>query len=112
RRMLVLPTSAGKSLIACMLSRWYLENYTGKVLIIVPTTSLVVQMRDDFIDYRLFPYEAIHTMMSGSGKHPGDRLITVSTWQSACKMPPEWFKQYGMLIVDESHKASAKNITN
>lgn len=112
RRMLVLPTSAGKSLIACMLSRWYLENYTGKVLIIVPTTSLVVQMRDDFIDYRLFPYEAIHTMMSGSGKHPGDRLITVSTWQSACKMPPEWFRQYGMLIVDESHKASAKNITN
>lgn len=79
RRMLVLPTSAGKSLIACMLSRWYLEHYTGKVLIIVPTTSLVVQMRDDFIDYRLFPYEAIHTMMSGSGKHPGDRLITVST---------------------------------
>ncbi len=112
RRMLVLPTSAGKSLIACMLSRWYLEHYTGKVLIIVPTTSLVVQMRDDFIDYRLFPYEAIHTMMSGSGKHPGDRLITVSTWQSACKMPPEWFRQYGMLIVDESHKASAKNITN
>ncbi|HBQ4413383.1 TPA: DEAD/DEAH box helicase family protein [Escherichia coli] len=112
RRMLVLPTSAGKSLIACMLSRWYLEHYTGKVLIIVPTTSLVVQMRDDFVDYRLFPHEAIHTMMSGSGKHPGDRLITVSTWQSACKMPPEWFRQYGMLIVDESHKASAKNITN
>lgn len=29
RRMLVLPTSAGKSLIACTLSRWYLENYEG-----------------------------------------------------------------------------------
>lgn len=112
RRMLVLPTSAGKSLIACLLSRWYLENYEGKVLIIVPTTSLVLQMRDDFIDYRLFPFEAIHTMMSGSQKHPGERLITVSTWQSACKMPKEWFQQYGMVIVDECHKATAKNLQN
>lgn len=89
RRMLVLPTSAGKSAIACMLSRWYLENYEGKVLIIVPTTSLVLQMRDDFIDYRQFPYEAIHTIMSGTSKHVGDRLIVVSTWQSACKQPRE-----------------------
>ncbi|CTT72286.1 Hef nuclease [Escherichia coli] len=93
RRMLVLPTSAGKSAIACMLSRWYLENYEGKVLIIVPTTSLVLQMRDDFVDYRQFPYEAIHTIMSGTSKHVGDRLIVVSTWQSACKQPREWFKQ-------------------
>ncbi|ENK9858451.1 DEAD/DEAH box helicase family protein, partial [Salmonella enterica] len=112
RRMLVLPTSAGKSLVACLLSRWYLENYTGKVLIIVPTTSLVVQMRDDFVDYQLFPYEAIHCVMSGKSKEVGDRLITVSTWQSACKQPKEWFRQYGMVIVDECHKATAKNLTN
>ncbi|EBU5494036.1 DEAD/DEAH box helicase [Salmonella enterica] len=112
RRMLVLPTSAGKSLVACLLSRWYLEHYTGKVLIIVPTTSLVVQMRDDFVDYQLFPYEAIHCVMSGKSKEVGDRLITVSTWQSACKQPKEWFRQYGMVIVDECHKATAKNLTN
>lgn len=112
RRMLVLPTSAGKSLVACLLSRWYLENYTGKVLIIVPTTSLVVQMRDDFVDYQLFPYEAIHCITGGKSKDIGDRLITVSTWQSACKQPKEWFKQYGLLIVDECHLATAKNLTN
>lgn len=112
RRMLVLPTSAGKSAIACMLSRWYLENYEGKVLIIVPTTSLVLQMRDDFVDYRQFPYEAIHTIMSGTSKHVGDRLIVVSTWQSACKQPSGWFQQFGMVIVDECHKATAKNLLN
>ncbi|EMW0060154.1 DEAD/DEAH box helicase family protein [Salmonella enterica subsp. enterica] len=112
RRMLVLPTSAGKSLVCSLLSRWYLEHYEGKVLIIVPTTSLVVQMRDDFVDYRLFPHEAIHTIMSGSSKNVGDRLIVVSTWQSACKMSKEWFKQFGMVIVDECHKATAKNLTN
>lgn len=112
RRMLVLPTSAGKSAIACMLSRWYLENYEGKVLIIVPTTSLVLQMRDDFVDYRQFPHQAIHTIMSGTSKTVGDRLIVVSTWQSACKQPPEWFQQFGMVIVDEAHKATAKNLTS
>ncbi|EDT7800742.1 DEAD/DEAH box helicase [Salmonella enterica subsp. enterica serovar Berkeley] len=112
RRMLVLPTSAGKSLIATLLSRWYLEHYTGKVLVIVPTTSLVLQMRDDAVDYRLLPYEAIETIMSGSkSKQWGNTLMTVSTWQSACKKPVEWFQQFGMVIVDECHKATAKNIT-
>ncbi|EHH7668551.1 DEAD/DEAH box helicase family protein [Salmonella enterica] len=112
RRMLVLPTSAGKSLIATLLSRWYLEHYEGRVLVIVPTTSLVLQMRDDAVDYRLLPYEAIETIMSGSKKmeYP-NTLLTVSTWQSACKKPIEWFQQFGMVIVDECHKATAKNIT-
>lgn len=111
RRMLVMPTSSGKSCTLALLSRWCLEHYEGKVLIIVPTTSLVLQMRDDFVDYRLFPYEAIHTIMSGSKKEMGDKLVCVSTWQSACKLPKEWFKQFNAVFIDEAHKATAKNIT-
>ncbi|EDB0092224.1 DEAD/DEAH box helicase [Salmonella enterica] len=111
RRILNMPTSSGKSLTQCIMSRWYLENYEGKVLIIVPTTSLVLQMRDDFVDYSLFPYEAIHTITGGKSKDTGDRLICVSTWQSACKQPIEWFQQFGMVMVDECHLATAKNLT-
>lgn len=111
RRILNMPTSSGKSLTQCIMSRWYLENYEGKVLIIVPTTSLVLQMRDDFVDYQLFPYEAIHCITSGKSKIVGDRLICVSTWQSACKQPLEWFKQFGCVMVDECHLATAKNLT-
>lgn len=109
RRTLNLPTSAGKSLIACLLSRYYIENYEGKVLILVPSTTLVNQMIDDFDDYTLIPKNACHGIMAGTAKNT-DRLIVVSTWQSACKMPSDWFLQFGQLIVDECHGATAKEI--
>lgn len=109
RGVLNLPTSAGKSLIQCLIARWYLENYNGKVLIIVPTTALVTQMRDDFVDYRLFPSGAIN-LLGGGAKNArynnDDALITVSTWQTACKQKPEWFKQFGLVQNDECHLAT------
>lgn len=112
RQILNLPTSAGKSLIQCLLARWYLENFTGKVLIIVPTTTLVKQMADDFVDYELFPSQAIQQI--GGGKKAGnnsDALITVTTWQSAVKQKPEWFLQFGQLMVDECHLATGTSIS-
>ena len=42
RAVMLSPTGSGKSLIIYVLMRWYLENFDEKVLIIVPTTSLVV----------------------------------------------------------------------
>ncbi|MGL4523041.1 MAG: DEAD/DEAH box helicase family protein [Bacilli bacterium] len=112
RATLNLPTSAGKSLIQALLSRWFLENYESKVLVIVPTTSLVNQMQDDFVDYRLFPRQAIGLM--GGGKKnfcSPDSVVVVSTWQTAVKQSPEWFKQFGMLLVDECHLSTGKSIS-
>lgn len=111
RGVLNLPTSAGKSLIQCLLSRWFLEQYESKVLIIVPTTTLVDQMINDFVDYRLFPRNAIHGIRGGTAKD-SDALIYVSTWQSAVKQPPEWFQQFGCLMVDECHLATGLSITS
>lgn len=111
RGVLNLPTSAGKSLIQALISRWFLETYESKVLIIVPTTSLVDQMINDFVDYRLFPRNALHGIRAGTAKD-SDALIYVSTWQSAVKQPPEWFKQFGCLMVDECHLATGLSITS
>lgn len=111
RAVLNLPTSAGKSLIQALISRWYLENYEGKVLMIVPTTALVTQMRDDFVDYRLFPSEAINLMGGGHKYQNRDALITVSTWQTAIKQSPEWFKQFGLMMNDECHLATGTSIS-
>jgi superfamily II DNA or RNA helicase len=114
RAVLNLPTSAGKSLIQCLIARWYLENYDGKVLIIVPTTSLVTQMRDDFVDYKLFPSQAINLLGGGaknSRYNTPDALITVATWQTAVKQEPEWFEQFGLLQNDECHLATGTNIS-
>lgn len=109
RRTLNLPTSAGKSLISALINRWYLENFEGKILVLVPTTALVQQMIDDYVDYRLFPRSMCHGIMSGT-KKTTDALIVVSTWQSACKMPPTWFEQFGMVNCDECHNATAKEL--
>lgn len=101
KAILNLPTSAGKSLIQALISRWYLENYEGKVLIIVPTISLVTQMKDDFIDYRLFPSAAFNLVGGGNKHQNNNALITVATWQTAIKQSPEWFEQFGMMMNDE-----------
>lgn len=110
RRILNLPTSAGKSLIQCLLARYYLEHYEGKVLILVPTTSLVDQIINDFVDYRLFPRNAMLGIRSGTVKQ-SDAPIFVSTWQTAVKQPKEWFAQFGMLMNDECHLATGKSIS-
>jgi len=55
RSLLLSPTASGKSLIIYILVRYYMllleSEATDKILILVPTTSLVEQMYSDFIDY-------------------------------------------------------------
>lgn len=109
RRILNLPTSAGKSLIQALLSRYYLENNDGAVLIIVPTVALVTQMKEDFIDYRLFDKDDIAEMRGG--KTANGQPIVVSTWQTAVKQEPEWFTQFGMMLCDEMHLATGMSIS-
>jgi type I site-specific restriction endonuclease len=49
--ILLSPTASGKSLIIYLLIRYFLEyNKTQKILLIVPTTSLVKQMYGDFAE--------------------------------------------------------------
>lgn len=110
RRILNLPTSAGKSLIQALLARYYVENYEGKILIIVPTTALVDQMIDDFCDYRLFPRNAMLGIRGGTARD-SNALVYVSTWQTAVKQPKEWFSQFGMMMNDECHLATGKSIS-
>ena len=109
RRILNLPTSAGKSLIQALLCRYYVENFEGKVLIIVPTTALVDQMIDDFCDYRLFGRGNLLGIRSGTARN-SDAIIYVSTWQTAIKQDKEWLAQFGMVMNDECHLSVGKSI--
>lgn len=110
RRILNLPTSAGKSLIQALLSKYIIEKTDRSVLILVPTVSLVTQMKEDLIDYGLFEEHEIAEIRAGS-KKLGNQRIIVSTWQSAIKKPQEWFTQFGMLLCDEMHLAIGKSIS-
>jgi superfamily II DNA or RNA helicase len=108
RSLLVSPTASGKSLIIYMITKWWLEHY--KVLIIVPTISLVEQMKGDFVSYGC-DEEIIHTIMSGREKHT-DKPIVISTWQSIHKMPRQWYEQFDVVIGDEAHQYKAKSLTS
>ena len=111
RRMLLLsPTGSGKSLIIYLLIKLYSTKHDRKHLIIVPSTSLVAQMKKDFADYGL-DVSTIHQIMSGRDKQT-DKPIVISTWQSLYKMPKKYFDQFGTVVVDECHGVKAKSITN
>ncbi|URC15139.1 DNA helicase [Paraglaciecola Antarctic GD virus 1] len=109
------PTSSGKSLMQYLTARYCLQNYDRKVLITVPTTSLVLQMQNDFIDYSTtddnFSVDDIHIIMSGKEKESGGARVVISTWQSIAKMPKEYFDQFSCYMADEAHLATAKNMT-
>lgn len=109
RAILNLPTSAGKSLIIGLLSKYFLEGNDRKVLICVPNVQLVKQMQEDLIDYQLFVQEDLLGIKAGTDKD-SDASIYISTWQSAVKQPKQWFQQFGMFLCDETHTASAMGL--
>jgi superfamily II DNA or RNA helicase len=111
RAILLSPTGSGKSFIIYTLIRWYLENYNDKVLIIVPTTSLVEQMNSDFWEYGFDVDKEVHKIYSGKDKDTDKRVI-VSTWQSIYKLPKVWFEQFGAVFGDECHGFKSKSLMN
>ena len=115
--LLVSPTASGKSLIIYSLLRWYLANHDKRVLIIVPTTSLVQQMYSDFADYSAyddgFDTESnCHRIYAGRPKFAENERVIISTWQSIYKLPGTWFEQFGAVFGDEAHNFKAKSLTS
>ncbi|MCK5019999.1 MAG: DEAD/DEAH box helicase family protein [Candidatus Peribacteraceae bacterium] len=111
-------TSGGKSLIIYMLIRLYeemgLTQDNGKILIIVPSVSLVNQMFDNFIEYSQFnkwnTYINVHCIAEGASKFTSKPVI-VSTWQAIQDEDKEYFLDFQAIVCDEVHLASAKKIT-
>lgn len=108
RAILLSPTGSGKSLIIFALIKWYLTSHDKKVLIIVPTTSLVEQMHNDFIHYGS-KEEKLHRIYSGKDKVTNRRIV-ISTWQSVYKLTFDWFAQFGAVFGDECHGFKSKSL--
>ena len=114
RALLLSPTSSGKSLVIYSLIRWhqhFLDN--DKILILVPTTNLVTQMYNDFLDYSSHDKwdgkNQCHMIYSGRDKKT-DKQIVISTWQSLFRLGAPFFKQFGMVVGDEAHLCSATSL--
>ena len=108
RTLLLSPTASGKSLIIYLILRYI---NVPKILIIVPTTSLVSQLYTDFADYGYDSSNNIHTIFSGRDKQ-SDMPVVISTWQSLYQLPATYFHQYDAIIGDEAHLFKAKSLTH
>lgn len=117
RAILLSPTGSGKSLIIYILMRYLLEKTDKKVLVIVPTTSLVQQMYSDFEDYSQFDEsfnveDECHRIYSGKPKMNVQEKVFISTWQSVYKLPGTWFEQFSTVFGDECHGFKSKSLTS
>ena len=117
RAILLSPTGSGKSYIIHLCAQYWLKYLTdgmrypeaGRVLVVVPTTSLVEQMYNDFVDYG---YDGSHRIYSGKDRNNINSAVVISTWQSIYKMPQKWFRQFGMVIGDECHGFKSKSLSS
>ena len=110
RGMLISPTASGKSLIIYALIRYYNLLLKGKkILILVPTTSLVEQMYSDFIDYG-WDDKYLHRIYQGHEKDT-DKPVIISTWQSLYKLDKKYFENFGCVVGDEAHLFKSKSLT-
>lgn len=112
-QLLVLsPTGSGKSYICYLVCRYLLEHTDKKILITVPSTSLVEQLYKDFESYAVdFDVsQNVHRIYSGKEKETDARII-ISTWQSVYKLHMSWFVKFGAYICDEAHGADSKSIS-
>ena len=109
RKLFLSPTGSGKSLMIYSIVRYYAAT-AKKILIIVPTTSLVEQMVADFIDYGWDADSHIHKIYGGKDKIT-DKNIIISTWQSIYKFPKRYFDDIDCVIGDEAHLFKSKSLT-
>ena len=110
RKLLISPTASGKSLMIYSVVRYFAEkNY--KILLVVPTTSLVEQMFKDFEDYGWDAEDYCHRIYSGREK-TNEYPVTITTWQSIYKLPRAFFKDFGVIIGDEAHLFKSKSLVS
>ena len=95
RGVVVLPTGAGKTVVALMA----LARLKLRTLIVVPTIELLYQWRDAVVERLQIPKRSVGVVGDG---HKEWRPITVITYASAA-MPNAPLNDIGLLICDEAH---------
>lgn len=107
RSLLLSPTGSGKSYIIYLLAVYY----KSPTLIIVPTTSLVHQLYNDFKDYGMNVEKYVYKIHGGIDKN-FDKPIVISTWQSLFKLNKKFFDKFELVLGDECHLFKAKSLTS
>jgi len=108
RKLLISPTASGKSLMIYSIARYFVEKDL-KVLLVVPTTSLVEQMYKDFEEYGWDSNEHCHKIYSGKEKTTNKNVV-ITTWQSIYNLQKSFFEGFDVVIGDEAHLFKSKSL--
>jgi superfamily II DNA or RNA helicase len=108
RKLLISPTASGKSLMIYCLVRYYVDK-GQRILLVVPTTSLVEQMYKDFQDYGWDAESYCHKIYAGKERETKSQVI-ITTWQSIYKLEKTWFEDFSVVIGDEAHLFKSKSL--
>ena len=109
RKLLLSPTGSGKSLMVYAITRYHVAE-GRKVLLVVPTTSLVEQMYQDFVEYGWDVDKHCHKIYAGADKYVKANC-TITTWQSIYKEPRKYFEKFDVVLGDEAHLFKSKSLT-
>ena len=110
RKLLISPTASGKSLMIYSVVRYFAER-DKKILLVVPTTSLVEQMFKDFQDYGWNAEDFCHRIYSGREK-TNEFPVVITTWQSIYKLPRGFYDAFDVVIGDEAHQFKSKSLVS
>ena len=110
RKLLISPTASGKSLMIYALVRYFVAKQQ-KILLVVPTTSLVEQKYKDFEDYGWDPKNHCHRIYQGR-ERTNVNEVTITTWQSVYNLDRSFFEDYDVIIGDEAHLFKSKSLVN
>ena len=108
RKLLISPTASGKSFMIYTIVRFFV-GLNKKVLLVVPTTSLVEQMFKDFQEYGWDAQNYCHRIYAGRDKTNVNE-VTITTWQSVYQLDRGFFEDYDVIIGDEAHLFKSKSL--
>ena len=110
-----IATSAGKTLIV-FLVYGYLKHKKrlNRMLFVVPNTTLVMQMKDDWEEYNNGKFLMnVRQVYGGAKDNDSTADVIVGTYQSLCKKSLDFFKGMNAVFVDEClHPDTVVNIAD
>jgi superfamily II DNA or RNA helicase len=107
-----IATSSGKTLITFLVYGYLMhKNNLKRMLVIVPNTTLVMQLNDDWEEYNngKLPMK-IRMVYGGTKDNDPTANVIVGTFHSLTRKSIEYFRGIDCICVDEAHQAKTTSI--